>query len=442
MNVMCRYKNLSQLKKNVLSGIILAIFGTILMLAGYPVYLHFVGVELFGLWATVSIVLTLSQFSDLGINDAIIKYTAEEYGRENKEGITEYIVASAYVLVIPSLVIIALLFLFNSRIVAYLELKEEVQSKALRLIPSMGILTVLIFAVNIVKGALMGIGRVDISNYIFLCGRFLQITAAVILMTIGFGVWALFYGSLVSYIFLFVVYSCILVIKYKIKLFGIFSSCREKMKNLITFGGTLFSARILSMVIVPVNKVFITKYIGLSGVTYYDIALRGAMQLRSLFEIGLKAIMPKVSEIRERFENAQQRISQIHAKGIKLILAGGLPLFLLVFILCPFLLKLWLGNNFNAEIVIALRYLLFAWFIDLIGIPSFYILMGAGRVKINFFSKAIRFVIHIPLLVIIANVVKEYSLSHIVLIETIALAVPVIYLLYNYTLCVKKREIE
>jgi len=38
----------------------------------------------------------------------------------------------------------------------------------------------------------------------------------------------------------------------------------------------------------PFNKVIISKYIGLSKVTYYELALKGAISLRSLYEMGLK----------------------------------------------------------------------------------------------------------------------------------------------------------
>ena len=111
------------------------------------------------------------------------------------------------------------------------------------------------------------------------------------------------------------------------RIFRINSFTKKCFNNLIIFGGTIFSARLVSMLVEPFNKVIISKYIGLSEVTYYELALRGAISLRSLYEMGLKAIMPKISELQYKAQDIKNSISNIHKQSIKFILFFALPVF-------------------------------------------------------------------------------------------------------------------
>ena len=100
------YAKLPQLKKNVLSGSVLAGSNILLLLIAYPVYIKYLGAEQYGLWATLSVVVYFSQLGDLGINNALIKYIGGEFGKGNYKGITEYATTAFCILIIPSFLIL------------------------------------------------------------------------------------------------------------------------------------------------------------------------------------------------------------------------------------------------------------------------------------------------------------------------------------------------
>ena len=152
------------------------------MLIAYPVYLKYLGAEQYGLWAAVSVVVFFSQLSELGINSALIKYVTAEFGKANYKGIIQYTTTSFYILIIPSLLILLILFLFTTQIIAFLGLKPSYAREARKLIPLLGLLSVFILFVDLIKGILMGLNRVDISNYVFLLGRVIQVAGSVMLI--------------------------------------------------------------------------------------------------------------------------------------------------------------------------------------------------------------------------------------------------------------------
>jgi O-antigen/teichoic acid export membrane protein len=71
----------------------------------------------------------------------------------------------------------------------------------------------------------------------------------------------------------------------------------------------------------------------------------------------------------------------VNRRAIKLIFAVGLPAFALVFLVAAPSLRFWLGARFRPEIVPALRVLLAGSFLNLLGVPGYYTLLGLGRIK-------------------------------------------------------------
>ena len=56
----------SQLRINMVSGIAGTIVNSIVLAIAYPVYLHFLGYEKYGVWLVLDTILTFAQLGDLG----------------------------------------------------------------------------------------------------------------------------------------------------------------------------------------------------------------------------------------------------------------------------------------------------------------------------------------------------------------------------------------
>lgn len=81
----------SQLRINMVSGVVATVVNVVVLSIAYPVYLHFLGYETYGVWLILATVLTFAQLGNLGIGSAIMKLVAEEYGRGDIEGIQRYV---------------------------------------------------------------------------------------------------------------------------------------------------------------------------------------------------------------------------------------------------------------------------------------------------------------------------------------------------------------
>jgi O-antigen/teichoic acid export membrane protein len=68
----------SQLRINMVSDVAATIANSIVLAIAYPIYLHFLGYEKYGIWLVLATVLTFAQLGNLGISPAVMKLVAEE----------------------------------------------------------------------------------------------------------------------------------------------------------------------------------------------------------------------------------------------------------------------------------------------------------------------------------------------------------------------------
>jgi O-antigen/teichoic acid export membrane protein len=54
------------------------VVNVVVLAIAYPVYLHFLGHEMYGVWLILATVLTFAQLGNLGISPAVMKLVAEE----------------------------------------------------------------------------------------------------------------------------------------------------------------------------------------------------------------------------------------------------------------------------------------------------------------------------------------------------------------------------
>ncbi len=157
----------------------------------------------------------------------------------------------------------------------------------------------------------------------------------------------------------------------------------------------------MDMLMRPFNRLMLARYAGLAVIPVYEVALSASMQVRTILETGLRAFVPEVGSVAARSrETLRARILSMNRQAIKLIALFGAPMYAGTFLLAKPLLKGWLGSGFVPELSGALQLMLLATFLSLVGAPSYYTLLGLGRVYDVFSAHAILSGINVVIVVL------------------------------------------
>lgn len=372
----------SQFRWNVTSGFAVALGNALLVVATYPVYLRYCGYEELGFWLVIQSFLMFSYFADLGVGHALVRWVAEEQGkRENRQ--------------LQQVVVTGLLFLLGAGVFWGLLvagvgglLFERLEFFSVHLqggrgfwAPLLGVLCFLgVFTQGMIS-VVCGLGRMDVANGIQFLGRLSFSLSSIFFLLRGWGVEAFLMGTFLSTMLIH-----LLALRSIQKL----SSVRpyqwkgvswDLMIRMVKFGATLFAGSLLGKCLHPFIKWILAGYAGLGAVPIYDLAFRGAMQVRSMLETGFRALMPEVSRIQGQGGKGVD-VTRLLNRAMIWIWCLGAPGYLAVGVTLEPLLKFWLGGEYVPELLDTSRFMLIGSFLSLLGVPVYYLAMGLGAARV------------------------------------------------------------
>lgn len=420
----------SQLRINMLASVAATVINIILLAIAYPMYLHFLGYETYGLWLILATILSFAQLGNLGITSAIIKLVAEEHGHRNTKAILNYVTAALIVLLFSGTVTLILILLFQAQIISVFKLTYQNARIVSHLLPYIAVLTVFVLLTQVINATLSGLGRMDLANCILSGGRFISVCVAFFLLSIGRGLESLLIGSTCSYIFISVIS---LICVHRILKVWPFSLCGcqiHQYRILIRFAGGMFGGHILNMLLSPFNKLMLSRYVGVASIPIYEIAFNGSMQVRAVTGAGLRSFVPEVSRIGANLtKHGLERIRRINYRAIQIILLCGLPVHSAIILLCEPLLKLWLRKDFTPILPPVFRIMIVGTFISLLSVPAYYTLIGLGKVKHCFYANLIQSGINIVVVIAAITLSKQLVVSDVAVATLIAMVMTSIYVL-------------
>ena len=427
----------SQLRRNISSGLIVSLINFTITAISYPIYLHYLGYEKYGIWVILSVVLTFAQFGNLGIGPALTKFVAEDYKKDNTRSVNEFVSTAIFTLIVSGGCVLFVILLFRTQIISLFKLDGENFSLALWLFPYVGLLSLYLFFVRAIVATLTGLGRMDLSNYTQTAGRIIGIVTAFSLLKSGFGVVSLLVAYFISEFFSHII--CIGLIKRitSIRFLQFTMFDLRTMKKLVKFGGELLGANALLMLLTPFNKVMISRYVGIESVTVYEIAYNSTMYIRSIAAAGLQALMPEISRLSTQANSNIMRIRHIYSQSVKLISLLGIPLFAVVFVFATPLLKLWLQDGFNPILPMTFKIMLIGAFISLLSIPAHFTIMGLGYSGKIFLSHAIISTLNVIFVIIFIIFISNLSVNTFVISATLGIFGSTFYLLKQYNILVR-----
>jgi Na+-driven multidrug efflux pump len=372
----------SQLRINMLSGIVVTVIDTVALMVAYPIYLHFLGFEKYGLWLVLATVLNLARLGRLGFDQAVMKLVAEAHGHSDTKSVQKYVTTSLTLLFISGTAVLTIILIFKNQIISAFNLNDENAKTVLLLLPYIGFLSIYLFIVYALNATLSGLGRMDLANYIQSIGRIMAVIVSTILLYGGRGIESLLIGNTLCFLFVHIASVVCIHRAADVRFLRVNNFDFKSCKRILHFVGGIFVSSGSAMLRQPFNKLMLSRYAGVSVLPVYEIVFRAAFQLKGLLEKGFSALLPQISSLSGlSTDHTVKRIRAIIAKTTRLIFIMALPMYVTFFVAAELLFKLWLRDKYVDAIPLAFRILLVASFLSLTANPSYYSILGMGKVR-------------------------------------------------------------
>ncbi|MBF0632767.1 MAG: oligosaccharide flippase family protein [Magnetococcales bacterium] len=391
----------SRLRINMISTLVTNGLNVIVLALAYPVYLHFLGYELYGVWLSLGVVLVFAQLGDLGIRTTIVKLVAEAQGQKDVAAMGQYVLMALLLLTVSGSFILLLILGLQTHIIRWFRFPDELIATAQWLLPWIGLLSVYVLIVQAFKAIVAGLGRMDLANYIETGGRVVTIILSIALFFLGWKLESLLLASLLSHCGQHL--ASILVIRRlsSLRIFRRANLGRARFRAMIGFSSMVFGGALISMLLDPFNRMMITRYVGVSAIPVYDIVYRVANQLRSVVAEAMRPLLPELSRMAGEGGD-RERIGRLQGRLNRLILAL-IPLFAVLWWFAEDGFALWLRQGYSPDLPGAFGILLPGIWANLLGAPAYYTLMALNRADLCFVAHAIQALVNAILVLLAWN---------------------------------------
>ena len=347
-----------------------------------PATLSYLGNELFGIWMTISSLVAMLTFADMGIGNGIINKLSKSINTNDKDE-TKKIITNAFVVLLTIAIVINIIFIFSSLMLDWnsvLNLSTNVDHISVR---NALFSFIFCFSLNVIFSAVQKIQLAYQLGFLASVWQIIGSIASLVSLFIFIHyklemAWLVFAVVGIPAIFqlLNYIYFSLIICKENFILMK-FIKLRE-MKYLLGAGGLFFTLQISMALTYTSDNLILNSYLGAQAVTEYSVHVRLYSVVPILMGMVLIPLWPAYSSARikqdKNWIKATWKKSIIMALAVSLILGGLITSFL------PSIFHYWLNDKVLP--LYSLAYLLFIWKIfEAIGLTISCFLNGMNLIK-------------------------------------------------------------
>jgi len=333
---------------NSMTGILQSILTAFLAFASVPIFIGKLGIELYGVFALVSIVGNLNTLANFGLNSALLVSVA----KQGKCKESNYDIAVTFILLIVIISILSILAIFFSEFIikVLFAVPEKYESSAKQLIIYLVLANSLLLIGQIFSSIIDSQQKIFLTNISQFTYSLIYWASIISIVLLGGGLNQIGMGMLFASIVWF-----ILVFLFAKKVWGNFQldglhqNFFMVLKKQLSYGSKIYFSGMTAFLFEPLSKLLLSHFIGIKATAVFDIGIRVKSQINGLISKGLYPMLPFIasSNITDVFRNKIFDLS----KKIQLFV---MPISITLIFTLPILIKLWLGDNNLAETTIGI----------------------------------------------------------------------------------------
>lgn len=398
-------------KKNIIGSFLNKGISIVISFMLVPLTIGYVSSELYGVWLTLSSILTWFCFLDIGFTQGLKNKLAEAIAYKNWE-LGKSLVSTTYFMMILIFVPVCIVLELCVPIVNWTELLNINSIYSGEIIKVMYVLVGFIciqMVANVLVSVVAAYQKVALSNTFSVIGNMLSLIIIFILTkTCPPSLMALAFTLVAMPIFVTILASFILYSKQFKTVAPDISHINKKYVNqLFGLGYKFFIINIQAVVVYQATNILISNVSSPVQVTNYNIAYKYLSIAMMVFSIITSPLWPAYTDAYAKQDIIW--IKRMRHKMTMIFLLSSIGCLFLALI-SKFVYHVWIGDDkvsipFMMTIMVALYVIVFC-FVTLEGT----LLVGMGKIKLNTIIVTIGMIIHIPFSLFLSRYIGVYGI--------------------------------
>ena len=344
------------LYKNSISGIIQLIASSVLTFVSITIFIKYLGSELYGLFAIISIIGNINVFTNLGLNTTLVKFISEQ-GKTNESDLDIVVTILITCTILIPITIIAGFF-YKQILFNILNVPNEYFDIAKSLFFCLLIGNFFTFLGQTFISVLDSQQKIVLTNSLQFLYNTLYWGSMLILIIIGYSIDKIGIGILGAALTWFI----LLIFSYhkiwgKLELKGFQANFIRISKKQIKYGMQIYASGLISLLYEPLTKIFISKFFSITDVGFFDIILKLRNQLSGLIYKAYYPLYPLLAQTKD-ISKSRAIVHDLEQKVFFIMP----PVFISVIFCTRSFINLWIGPDsdliISGTVIIICSYLL------------------------------------------------------------------------------------
>jgi O-antigen/teichoic acid export membrane protein len=386
--------------RNTLSSVGLQVALVLINVGLVPFVLRQIGAEAYGLWALTTLLVGLAGIADLGISNAIVKYTASLRAQADFRELSKMVGSATGLYFLLFILYSLLMVVLARRLTGWLGIPAPLFDVGFHLFIGAGGLILLTALYILVRSVLIGLQCYDLANLVTLAGSVLNLILTIVFLLQGHGLYALWYAAMLSYL-------CqgslglLLVRKQCPQLhWSLIDWDLSRIRSLLTFGFHLQVISLGTFLNFQLPKVFLSLFATLADVGYYQIAYKVLAGGRELSIVLYSSLVPAAAHWWAQEE--REKIRRLYLRGTKYLSAFLFPFWAFLVVFARPLVQAWIGPGYDSA-AHALQVVAVGNFILLLAGVASSITQGSSRPQLLSYAAGAGFLLNVTLALLLGR---------------------------------------
>ncbi len=321
-----------------------------------PYIIHKLGVEQYGIWVLLEVIVTYLGLLDLtGIGGAFVKYIAEYHAKEDFDNCSHVINLGWVYYTAFWIIIVLLAFLFKDPLLHLFKFSKDLYSLASFAFIGVLLISFVRGSFGVFRSVLLGLQRMDITNLVAMFASFVYAAGIVVFLSLGFGLKGLVFSGLIVAILTSALQTFLAYKIFPQMKFRPFSLKKDIFRRTLSYGFNIRMATISELINMNVDKILLGYFLNAKLVGFYDLGAKIARIARSFPEQLLPAILPASSELHALED--KNNLQKLYHRGSKYLCLLTFPVAFFIVPNASLIMILWLGQTGFNRSALALQIL-------------------------------------------------------------------------------------
>ncbi len=395
----------------------------LVIILGVSFTLNYLSSEKFGIWMTISSLIGLLSFLDLGIGNALTNTVSKSFSTNNRNDIKDAVTGGLFILFFVAIFV----FVFLTILLKLLPIDQlfKTQNELDQIILTSLEMFVACFSITIFSNGIQrifhGMQLGFLVHIMLTIGSIISLVLLYYFSTLKVEINLLVFASMIGNILASIPLLIILISKDLFCFRGVLFSINSQYKNIINLGGAFFLIQIGTIILIGADSLIISSTIGVSGVAIFAITQRLFLFASQPMQLVNVHLWPAFADANNRQD--KDYIRKTLKISIMLTLFITTLISIIIVIFSNQLISIWTSEKI--EVPIEFIYIFALWIIiESVSQPIAMFMNSCGIMKPQIFGIISLIIICLPLKIYLAS---NFGIFEMVAAYTIFFSINIVF---------------